>query len=261
MNLKGAKMGRNKWLAVIMGLAMPGLGQIYNGELVKGLSYYIILLSLAVVGFRWTVLLPDKWLIIGILLTVAATIVIGVAAIVGGYKKAKTLEATYQPASYNRWYFYLAVWLLGFLLIHGAVSAYITDNILEAYRIPTSSMEPGVRRGDFILADKTAYRRMAPARGDIVVFINPDNRSLRFIKRVEALPGDTVTLADGSYQIVPHGSVYVLGDNRENSQDSRNFGFVPLANVIAKARQVYYSSGKEGIRWGRIGAALGDQHR
>ncbi len=249
-------MARNRWLAVLSGLLMPGLGQIYNGELVKGVSYYIIILALGIAGVRWAVLTPDKWLIFGILGTVAATMAVYIFAIVCGYRKANTLKDSYQPKQYNRWYFYLAVWLLGFVLIPGTVFGYITNNILQAYKIPTGSMEPGVLRGDYVLADKTAYNRMSPKKGDLVIFVYPDNRSKRFIKRLEALPGDTVVFPDGSKQQVPHGFIYVLGDNRENSVDSRIFGFVPLADVVGKARQVYYSSGKDGIRWSRIGTTL-----
>ena len=127
---------------------------------------------------------------------------------------------------------------------------------MEAFKIPTTSMEPAVLPGDRILADKTAYRRMAPKKGNIIVFVYPDDRSKQFIKRIEALPGDTIPSPDGTKLTVPHGFVYVLGDNRENSHDSRHFGLVPLRDVIAKARQVYYSSGKDGIRWSRIGTSL-----
>jgi signal peptidase I len=249
-------MTRNKWLAVFMGLIMPGLGQIYNGELVKGISIYIILLALNIAGIRWTVLLPDKWLILGILCTWAITVMINIYAIAGSYRKAKTLESAYQPAQYNRWYFYLAVWLLGFVLIPVSAISYIRNNILEAYNVPSGSMEPGVLRGDHVLADKTAYNRASPKKGNIVIFVYPDDRSKRFVKRLEALPGETVVFPDGSTQQVPHGYIYVLGDNRNNSVDSRIFGFVPLADVVAKARQVYYSKGERGIRWSRIGAAL-----
>jgi signal peptidase I len=249
-------MVRNRWLAVFIGLIMPGLGQIYNGELIKGISYYIILLALNIAGLRWAILLPDKWLIFGILFTFAVTTAINIFAIASSYRKAKTLENSYQPTPYNRWYFYLAVWLLGFILIPGSVISYIKNNILEPYKVRSGSMEPGVLRGDHILADKTAYNRMSPQKGDIVIFVYPDDRSKRFVKRLEALPGDTVVFPDGSKQQVPHGYIYVLGDNRNNSVDSRKFGFVPLADVLAKARQVYYSKGDNAIRWSRIGTTL-----
>jgi signal peptidase I len=232
------------------------LGQIYNGELIKGISYYIILLTLIVFGCRTTVSFSDGWLIVGTLGTMIIAMGIYVFAIIDSYRRAATLQAIYPPTPYNRWYFYLAVWLLGFILIPGAVFRHVTENYLEAYKIPTGSMEPQVRQGDRLLADKSAYRRMAPQKGDIVIFLNPDNRSQRYIKRVEALPGDTVTSADGTQQKVPHGFVYVLGDNREHSVDSREFGFIPLRDVIAKARQIYFSSGNDGIRWSRIGTTL-----
>ena len=256
MNQPEMNRGRNKWLAGLMGLAMPGLGQIYNGELIKGFSYFIILLVVYVVGFRWTVLLPDSGLIFGSLGAIAAVIVLYVAAIVDAYKKAARTGGVYRPAVYSRWYFYAAVWLLGWVFISGAVFGYVRSNFLEAYKIPSESMEPAILRGDRVLADKTAYRRMAPQKGDIVILIYPDDRSKKYIKRIEALPGETITAADGTTQKVPHGCVYVLGDNRNNSIDSRQFGFVPLSDLIAKVRQVYYSSGPGGIRWHRIGLVV-----
>jgi signal peptidase I len=179
-----------------------------------------------------------------------------VPAIVDAYRKAGTIEASPLATGYHRWYFYLAIWLLGFVLIPDSVLGYVKDNFIEAFKIPAGSMEPGVLKGDRVLADKTAYRRMAPKKGDIVVFFYPDDRSKFFLKRIDGLPGDTITLADGSKQTVPHGFIYVLGDNRGNSLDSRNFGFVALRDVVGKVRQVYYSSGEDGIRWSRIGAAL-----
>lgn len=245
---------RNKWLAALMGLAMPGLGQIYNGELIKGISYFVILQVLYILGFRWTMLLPDKVLIFGALCTILAVIILYAAAVIDSYRKAAT--TSYQPASYNRWYFYVAVWLLGWVLVSGAVFGYVRDNVAEAYKIASGSMEPAVLVGDRVLADKTAYRRIAPQKGDVVTFVYPDDRSKKYIKRIEALPGEIVIGADGTRKEVPHGLVYVLGDNRAHSYDSREFGFVPLSDIIAKVRQVYYSSGPDGIRWNRIGSVV-----
>jgi signal peptidase I len=250
-------MERKKWLAVVMGITMPGMGQIYNGELVNGISVFIIFLALYIVGFQFTVLLPDRLLIIGVVCTILTTIAIYAIAAIGAFRQAKKLDVAYQPTRFNRWYFYIAVWMLGYVLISGAVYDYARHNFIEAFKIPSASMEPTVMKGDRVLADKTAYRRMAPKKGDIIIFVYMDDRSKRYIKRIEALPGETVTLPDGTKNIVPHGSIYVLGDNRENSVDSRIFGFVPLSDVIAKVRQIYYSSGEGGIRWNRIGKTLG----
>ncbi len=251
--MKERTMERKKWLAAVLGLAMPGLGQIYNGELVKGISCFVITLVLYIAGFRATVLLPDTLLLGGAIGAIAVTLGAYAIAVVDAYRSAGNVRTAPAPKSYNRWYFYLAVWMLGQTLIAGAVSDYIRTNIIEAYKIASPSMEPAVLKGDRVFADKTAYRRMAPKNGDIIVFMYPDDRSKVFIKRIEGLPGDTVTLIDGTQERVPHGSVYVLGDKREQSLDSRSFGFVPLRDVIGKVRQVYYSSGDEGIRWKRIG--------
>jgi signal peptidase I len=239
-----------------MGLAMPGMGQIYNGELVKGVSFFILFQTCFIVGFQYTVLLPDRWLIAGALGTIAVTVAIYALAVADAFRKAGKPDADYRPTRFNRWYFYTAVWMLGYVLISGAVYGYVRQNYMEAFKIPSASMEPAVMRGDRVLADKTAYLRMAPKKGDIVIFIYADDRSKRYMKRVEALPGDTITTADGAKLTVPHGSVYVLGDNREHSEDSRRFGFVPLGDVIAKVRQIYYSSGNGGIRWNRIGKTI-----
>ena len=233
--------GRNALLAVFLGLAMPGLGQIYNGELVKGISYFIIMLSAFLIGARSTLLLPDGTLIVGAIATILAGIAVYAGSIIDAYRKASKSGAMYSLTAYNRWYFYLAVWLLG-LIIGNATQGYVGNNWLEAFVIRTNSMAPAIVKGDRILADKTAYNRTPPRKGDIVIFIYPDDRSIKFIKRVEALPGETFVDTDGASKKIPHGYIYVLGDNRNNSQDSRHFGLIPLRDVIGKMRQKYYSS-------------------
>ena len=117
-------------------------------------------------------------------------------------------------------------------------------------------MEPVVLKGDRVFADKTAYRRMAPQKGDIIVFVYPDDRSKIFIRRIDGLPGEVITLTKGKKKQVPHGMIYVLGDNKEQSIDSREFGFIPLRDVVGKVRQIYYSSGDDGVRRDRIGMTL-----
>jgi signal peptidase I len=223
--------------------------------LIKGISYFLIILALSIAGIRGTVLLPDPMMIFGALATMLACGALYIATVVEAFKQASRADAAYPLKPYNRWYFYLAIWLLG-SIIWGGVLEYSTENYLQAFRIPTSSMEPGVRQGDCVLADKTAYKRMAPRKGDVVIFHNPDDRSKIFIKRIEALPGDIIAMPDGTTRAIPHGYIFVLGDNREKSYDSRKFGVIPLRDVIGKARQVYFSSGINGIVWKRIGVAI-----
>ncbi len=131
--------------------------------------------------------------------------------------------------------------------------------------IPSTSMEPTLRAGDRILTDKITYRWTGLHRGDVVVFSLPADRRyatfangepIRFIKRVVGLPGDSITCRDGrvyrdgvplaepyepagsrtecAQVTVPAGSLYVLGDDRTISRDSRDFGTVPIHDVSAR---------------------------
>jgi signal peptidase I len=256
MDTAGEIMARKGWIAAALGLTMPGMGQIYNGEMLKGISVFVIFIMTYLGGLRLAVLLPDRWLAAGAALSTAAILAIYLAAVIEGYRKASREGASYRGKTYNRWYTYVAIWMVESVLIMGAVVGYVKGNIVEAYKIVGTSMEPQVLRGDRILVDKTAYRRTAPRIGDIVVFIYPDDRSKVFIRQIAGLPGDTVKLAGARVAIVPHGQAYLLGSNAEKSIDSRSFGFVPLRDLDGKARQVYWSSAAEGVRWNRIGLTL-----
>jgi signal peptidase I len=252
MNLNKVDAGKGRTMAVCLSFAIPGLGQIYNGEFIKGTSLFVILQALILIGYRCTVLLPDKMMLFGPVILMLAAIILYIIAVLDAYRNTPKGAAS----RFGGWYFYLAAWLVGYVIVGSAVIDYGKTNYLQAFKIPTASMEPAVMSGDRILADKTAYRRMAPKKSDIVIFVYPDDRSKMYIKRVDALPGDTITMPDGTRQEVPHGFIYVIGDNRENSIDSRHFGFIPIGDVVGKARQVYFSSGSGGIRWSRIGTPL-----
>lgn len=244
-------------IALFLGLAMPGLGQIYNGDIIKGTSIFVIFNVLFYAGLRWAVPLPDRYLMWGVL---AVLVSIGmfylIAAIFAG-RNAR--HPGTGEASYNKWYFYLALWMLGSVVVMGAVISYTSSNVIAAYKIAGSSMEPAVFKGDRVLADKTAYTltRMSPEKGDVVIFVYPDDRSKIFIKRIAGLPGSEVILPGGKKEMVPHGMVYVLGDNPGASTDSRQFSYIQLRDIIGKVRQVYFSIGPTGVRWERIGKKVG----
>ncbi len=180
---------------------------------------------------------------------------------------------------------------------------YVRDHLVESYLMPSTSMEPGVFKGEYFFADKR-YNcpgcKSAVMRGDIALFTAPGDRAQIHIKRIIGLPGDKVEVKgrqvsvngtvlntqtlqlfesgqltenwDGrSWQAawiglpmptpdasltVPAGQVFVLGDNRSNSLDSRYFGTVPLADIGGKARQIWFSLGDAGVRTERIGKML-----
>jgi signal peptidase I len=123
------------------------------------------------------------------------------------------------------------------------------------------SMEPTLRTNEWVLLERVSYWLHGPERGDIVVFKAPDNPSEDYIKRVIGLPGDHVVVRDGHVainghvltenytaaapdyvddRVVPQGYVYVLGDNRDNSDDSHIWGLLPERNIVGEAVAVYW---------------------
>jgi signal peptidase I len=256
MNEVEKNADRKTWIAAAASLAMPGLGQIYNGEIVKGFCLFALFLIIPLLGLRLSVSLADSWLLFGIAATAALTLALYVLSIVEAWKAAAGRGRGYFLKPYNRWYFYVVVWLSSTILALGASSGYVKRNVVEMFKIVTLSMQPGVLPGDYVIVDKTAYDKVPPRVGDIVVHVFPDDRSKMLIRRIEGLPGDTVKLEDGRTLTVPHGSIYVLGEGREACQDSRAFGMVPLKDVLGKARQVLFSRGEDGVRWSRIGSKI-----
>jgi signal peptidase I len=132
---------------------------------------------------------------------------------------------------------------------------FLRANVMEAFVIPTSSMAPTLIPGDRILTNKLGISTRTFARGDLVVFRHPENRRQMFVKRIVGLPGDSVEIKERellindkiqhrlsekspqtqppkiSKQTVPAGSCFVMGDNRDLSHDSRNFGFLAHGEI------------------------------
>jgi signal peptidase I len=125
-----------------------------------------------------------------------------------------------------------------------------------------SCMEPNLKTGERVLASRVAYLFGSPQRGDVVIFKYPCDPTKNYVKRVVGLPGDTVEIRQGQLLVngnlldepyklmVAHGDygpeqvhpgmLFVLGDNRDQSNDSRYWGELPLQNVQAKALLLYW---------------------
>ncbi|MDX6621440.1 MAG: signal peptidase [Gaiellales bacterium] len=134
-----------------------------------------------------------------------------------------------------------------------SVRAYVA----EPFAIPSESMAPTLQPGDHVLVEKLSYRFGSPRRGDLVVFRSPDGGSPA-VKRIAGLAGDRIAIEDGvlvvnghrqreSYVdqrqvdsvyygpvVVPRGDVFVIGDNRADSHDSRDYGAVPRRSLIGR---------------------------
>ena len=162
--------------------------------------------------------------------------------------------------------------------------------IVQAYKMRAGSMLPTILIGDYILVNKYIYRFSDPKRGDLVIFPLPNKPDANYVKRIVALEGDKLEIKEKKVfingqqivepyaitsdnnilqpglsprdtfgpVIVPEKHVFVLGDNRDNSNDSRFFGFVKKETVKARVQVVYFSIDQDNntIRWNRIGRLL-----
>ncbi len=131
-----------------------------------------------------------------------------------------------------------------------------------------SSMEPSFEPGQRLVINKLAYRFSDPQRGDVIIFHPPTNGSVDYIKRVIAVPGDTVEIKSGKVYVngemlpepyiadppmynlkreIPDGYYFVLGDNRNNSNDSHTGWLLPRENIIGKAWLSIWPPGDWGV--------------
>jgi signal peptidase I len=246
---------RKKAQALIAGLIQPGLGQVYNGELAKGLCFFALFLVALIGEMRIVMVFPSSALSLCMALVMLAAIAVSVAFAVEAWSFASAKGGGYMLKWYNRWYVYVALWALCSLFVMGAAFLYVSDNILQSCRVVSASALPSVLPGDLVFVDKTWYKHNPPRRRDVILCRYPDDKSRLYVKLIGGLPGDTVRLESGVF-VVPQGHVFTLGDSAGHSDNSRH-GPIPLTEVLGKARQIYFSFGrKEGIRWERVGIGL-----
>jgi len=189
-----------------------------------------------------------------------------------------------------------------------AIALLVRATLVQAYHIPSGSMEDTLFPGDFVLAEKVSYGPWVPGRvpgmdaalpsmripglrevrpGDVVIFESPRDPGIDLIKRCVAVAGQTVEMRNKRLYVdgqpfgdpatsksvdpralvprdqfgpftVPEGYFFAMGDNRDNSFDSRFFGAVPLANVRARPIAIYFSWDRAGqalskVRWRHLG--------
>lgn len=291
MNSTRLHSHRRPWIAAVLSLIMPGLGQIYTGSLPRGLIWMFLCGIFSVVAllflshptaYSWTLGCA----------AVLAEVAIWIAGAIDSYRRALRCKADYELKDYNRWYVYVLLLLMG-TGSHLSYALYVRGQLIQPFRIPYASMYPTIPPHDHLIAIKNAYQAADPRRGDIVLLVNPLNRRQFWIKRVIALAGDTVavkggtayvngvklaqepvgpaTLASGhmtstgqifyesnngaKYRIfisqdhpapdfpeitVPKYDCFVMGDNRNDSYDSRYVGPVPITGILGRFDYRYW---------------------
>ena len=156
------------------------------------------------------------------------------------------------------------------IIIAVVLALIIRTFVVQAFKIPTGSMRPTLIEGDRILVNKFIYKFTQPKRGDVIVFISPEDKKKDFIKRLVGLPNENIRISNGVILVnnnpveegsilkkqhyynrgdfgvegqsvtVPNDAYYVLGDNSISSRDSRYWGFMPKKYLLGKAFLIYW---------------------
>ena len=264
---------RRPWLAGIANLLYAGLGYLYVG---RGRF------AIAVLAGSFLVLAVAGWT--GLVFNPIATWALALGAIgaqVAFAVHAWRIAAREREAAlkrYQRWWAYL-LWIAAGMLASSLVTPHRAEWFgYEPFHMPASSMAPALESGDYVMTDTWHFRREAPAYGDVAVFEVPNRPGAVFVKRIIGLPGDTLELHDDvlvrngetvdepyvllldsalpgfsnfSAVVVPDDTVFVLGDNRRNSLDSRMFGPVPIEGLRGRVVHRWFAY-DDGIRWERF---------
>ena len=190
---------RRPWVAVFLSLVMPGLGQIYCGDIKSGIA---IMLVIAIFSSGWVIgMMHESTPPLAFLSMMWGIILLATLfAAIDSYRRARRTRYDYKLKDYNHWGIYLAlIWIAGAGTL--GYTAFVKAKLFEAFYVPAGSMAPTIMPGDRLTASKIAYRKARPKRGDIVLFKNPADRTTNYIKRIVALGGDTLEVRNGELLI------------------------------------------------------------
>ena len=265
-------------VAGLLSLLAPGVGHLYAGHVRRGIvlaAAFIALQPILIAGAHQVVPTATALLLFALAM-IAALLLLYLFTLVDAVRLARRGAAT-------RWY----VWLAGIGLVWAlSYAAGVTNPAIKAllrwqtFSIASNSMQPTLRAGELLIADKTWFATHAPARGDVVVYRLPSDSATIYIKRVVALGGDRIAFRDGRAIVngvaadepfadpgdpksllantpevtVPPDHLFVAGDNRAKSSDSRltQHGVVPVKNLVARVTEIFMAED-----WQRIGTWVG----
>jgi len=254
----GRRREPDAWLAVFLSRILPGLGHLYLRKPVPGVLFLVGTLVVTGLEKRWpaTLLISASWL--------------GLCC----YDAYRRSPAPREPdRSAIR---LLAACVAALALFWGGLGAFLREGVIQAFRVSSQSMAPDLQNGDLLFVAKGPWK--TPRRGDIVVFRYPPDPSKQFVKRVVGVPGDVLEMTDKTLilngrpaaeryvvhrdpAVRPSGydardnfgplrigaaQYFVLGDNRDDSNDSRFFGPVRADRVDGRAFKIYWPPSRAG---------------
>ncbi|QGY40147.1 signal peptidase I [Pseudodesulfovibrio cashew] len=263
----GSSNPRRPWLAALLSLVCTGLGQVYAGPWKRGVTF------LAVEAVIGTAVFACLGTMTGLVAGMSVLVVFNIYVAADAFLVARR-AGEYRLGPWNRWWVYGLVVAVG-LGLGSALDAVVSARSYETYRVPSESMVPTLLVGDHFMAEVLAEDEPL-SRGDVVVFL--EKRSGRhFVKRVIGLPGETVSMRDKTVHInggrldepyarhispvnlpvrdtfgaIPLGpdEYFVMGDNREESHDSRWLGPVKRSVMEGRAKYIYFPGGRENPDW------------
>ena len=250
--------------AVLLSLLAPGAGHVLMGRFARGVGWGV---ALVLLGVGFVFVLPIT--ITAFLAAVVVAILVRVGAAVDALRLTRGSPG--GRAVTLALIAYLAANVLFALFVAAPSSEYYRTHYAQSFSIPSGGMRPALLVGDYVLSDNARYRRAAPARGDIAVFHDPVDGRRNFVKRVIALPGEMVQLRGDEVLVngatlpepyasrpgvapsactyayacapttVPPDAYFVLGDERDNSQDSRSWGFIRRDQMVGRVFAIYWS--------------------
>ena len=244
----------------LLSLLTPGLGHVYAGSFKKGVIL-IALLYAVIYGAGLIGALPTFYGIASLCIFLICYYLYAIVSSVILARRTKNKQLN----KYYHWYFYLAIFACIALVV--SLLSLPGGRILgvKMFRTPSVSMNPILEVGEYVSADT---RNVNPTIGDVVVYRYPNTSNASYIARVAAVGGDNLSIKEGvvfrngkpegvlevaeslreskysntmADRRIPENEIFVLGDNRDNSNDSRSRGTVRMDNVVGKVRYVLFS--------------------
>lgn len=186
---------RRPRLALAAGLLMPGLGQLYAGDVVRG-ALVLFAVALAVpAAARLALVVPPCLFCFVLMAGVVAAVTVYVAAAVDALRQVRRHPSD-GARPWQRPGVYALYTIIAYVFVLTPLTAHVRDHLVETFVVPSASMSPTILPGDRILVDKTAGRRDGQKlwRGAIAVFVYPNDRTSMFVKRIIGLPGDRISI-------------------------------------------------------------------